>query len=57
MTKYVCPHCNTEWTQEELSKHLEYSLESFEEAEGCPECLHECERCGTLKGDGREHCL
>lgn len=49
---YTCPICKTTWELIEVSDEMW-------EKEGCPDCLHECERCGEfIDSDGFiEHCL
>ena len=48
---YLCIMCDVWW-------HEELVTDEHVEKEGCPECLHKCERCGDLiDGYGSyEHC-
>jgi hypothetical protein len=52
---YTCPGCKTEWETGGDSDLIPEHMES----DGCPDCLHECERCGTfIDSFGNiEHCL
>ncbi len=49
---YVCQECQTFWRPDEISSEAS-------EKDGCPDCLHECERCGELLDNHGtyEHCL
>ena len=51
--KYNCPRCSNQWDYTEVPTE-------YQEAEGCPDCMHECDRCGTVvahKYNEQEHCL
>ena len=53
---YLCPCCRTEWETEGDSDLTPEHVE----AEGCPDCMSECDRCGTLirmLHNEVEHCL
>jgi hypothetical protein len=50
--QYACVSCEVLWPSGDVTdEHVEL--------EGCPDCLHRCDRCGSLKDHwgSIEHCL